>query len=73
MRTRDELPPSLADRVEAAARRAHAALRVERHWRLYALARWAFERGLELDDLEVRRPTLEDVYLRLTASEQPRS
>ena len=33
---------------------------------LYALAGWALERGLELDDLEVTRPTLEDVYLQLT-------
>jgi ABC-2 type transport system ATP-binding protein len=34
---------------------------------LHALAGWALERGVELDDLEVRRPTLEDVYLKLTA------
>jgi ABC-2 type transport system ATP-binding protein len=34
---------------------------------LYALSGWALERGLELDDLEVHRPTLEDVYLQLTA------
>jgi ABC-2 type transport system ATP-binding protein len=34
---------------------------------LHALAGWALERGVELDDLEVRRPTLEDVYLELTA------
>jgi len=33
---------------------------------LYALAGWALDRGLELDDLEVTRPTLEDVYLQLT-------
>jgi ABC-2 type transport system ATP-binding protein len=30
------------------------------------LAEWALERGLDLDDLDVRRPSLEDVYLRLT-------
>jgi ABC-2 type transport system ATP-binding protein len=40
---------------------------------LYALAGWALERGLELDDLEVRRPTLEDVYLKLTAHDHPGS
>ena len=40
---------------------------------LHALSGWALERDLELDDLEVRRPTLEDVYLRLTAADQPRS
>jgi ABC-2 type transport system ATP-binding protein len=34
---------------------------------LYALAGWALEHNLELDDLEVNRPTLEDVYLQLTA------
>jgi ABC-2 type transport system ATP-binding protein len=33
---------------------------------LHVLAGWALERGLELDDLEVTRPTLEDVYLQLT-------
>jgi ABC-2 type transport system ATP-binding protein len=40
---------------------------------LHALAGWALERGLELDDLEVRRPTLEDVYLKLTHHVQPGS
>ena len=34
---------------------------------LHALTGWALERGLELVDLTVRRPTLEDVYLELTA------
>jgi ABC-2 type transport system ATP-binding protein len=29
---------------------------------------WALERGIALDSLEVRRPTLEDMYLELTAS-----
>jgi ABC-2 type transport system ATP-binding protein len=33
---------------------------------LKALADWALERGLDLPDLEVRRPSLEDVYLELT-------
>jgi ABC-2 type transport system ATP-binding protein len=40
---------------------------------LHALSGWALERGVELDDLEVRRPTLEDVYLKLTVQDQPRS
>jgi ABC-2 type transport system ATP-binding protein len=39
---------------------------------LHGLSAWALERGLELDDLEVRRPTLEDVYLTLT-TDQDRS
>jgi len=31
-----------------------------------ALAQWALGRGFDLADLDVRRPTLEDVYLSLT-------
>ena len=34
-----------------------------------ALADWALGRGIDLPDLDVRRPTLEDVYLQLTRSE----
>jgi hypothetical protein len=30
------------------------------------LADWALGRGVDLPDLDVRRPTLEDVYLNLT-------
>ncbi len=30
------------------------------------LADWALDRGIDLPDLDMRRPTLEDVYLRLT-------
>jgi ABC-2 type transport system ATP-binding protein len=33
---------------------------------LKTLADWALERGIELPDLDVRRPSLEDVYLELT-------
>ena len=40
---------------------------------LHSLSGWALERGSELDDLEVRQPTLEDVYLKLTAKNQTRS
>jgi ABC-2 type transport system ATP-binding protein len=35
-----------------------------------ALAEWALARGIDLPDLDVRRPTLEDVYLELTRSER---
>jgi ABC-2 type transport system ATP-binding protein len=35
--------------------------------RLYELTAEAVERGEELEGLEVRRPTLEDVYLELTS------
>jgi ABC-2 type transport system ATP-binding protein len=33
-----------------------------------ALADWALSRGLDLPDLDVRRPSLEDVYLQLTGA-----
>jgi ABC-2 type transport system ATP-binding protein len=43
-----------------------ARLRTERPTRLLAeLCGWAAERGLELERLEVMRPTLEDVYLEI--------
>jgi ABC-2 type transport system ATP-binding protein len=34
------------------------------------LADWALARGIDLPDLDVRRPSLEDVYLELTEPEQ---
>jgi ABC-2 type transport system ATP-binding protein len=37
---------------------------------LHALSGWALERDFELSDLEVRRATLEDVYLALVAQHQ---
>ena len=36
---------------------------------LHELTGWALERRVSLDDLEVSRPSLEDVYLRLTGGE----
>ncbi|MEA2192900.1 MAG: type transport system ATP-binding protein [Solirubrobacteraceae bacterium] len=46
-----------------------ACLRSERPTRLLAeLCGWAAERGLELERLEVTRPSLEDVYLELVES-----
>jgi ABC-2 type transport system ATP-binding protein len=36
---------------------------------LHVLSGWALDRGIELDDLEVSRPTLEDVYLQLTSED----
>jgi ABC-2 type transport system ATP-binding protein len=45
----------------------HVALRTERPMaELHELTGWALTRGLELADLEVHRPTLEDMYLELT-------
>ena len=37
---------------------------------LHRLTGWALENGVELDGLEVTRPSLEDVYLTLTGDEQ---
>ena len=64
--TAAELPGALAARAthHPSGRLALPSARVTAD--LYALAGWALERGLELDDLEVTRPTLEDVYLQLT-------
>jgi ABC-2 type transport system ATP-binding protein len=36
---------------------------------VHALTEWALGRGVDLPDLDVRRPTLEEVYLELTGSE----
>jgi ABC-2 type transport system ATP-binding protein len=36
---------------------------------LHELTGWALERGIDLEGLEVSRPTLEDVYLELTGGE----
>jgi ABC-type glutathione transport system ATPase component len=65
--TATDLPAVVAQRVErhASGRLLLPSTRVAAD--LYALAGWALERGLEFDDLEVTRPTLEDVYLQLTA------
>jgi ABC-2 type transport system ATP-binding protein len=68
-----DLPASLAGRAEqnAGGKVALASSSVTAD--LHALSGWALERGFELDDLEVRRPTLEDVYLDLTVDNQARS
>jgi ABC-2 type transport system ATP-binding protein len=39
---------------------------------LLKLLRWADEQGVELEDLEAHRPTLEDVFLELTGGEDPK-
>jgi ABC-2 type transport system ATP-binding protein len=68
-----DLPAALAERAELdrAGRVTLAGASVTAD--LHALSVWALERGVELEDLEVRRPTLEDVYLKLTAPDQSRS
>jgi ABC-2 type transport system ATP-binding protein len=63
-------PPGapLPARFGAAELDGRAVIRAERPLPvLRALADWADEAGAELPDLEVRRPTLEDVYLQLVA------
>jgi ABC-2 type transport system ATP-binding protein len=65
------LPPELAVRVEMRDGRLH--MRSDHPARtLHALGGWALEQGCELADLTVGRPTLEDVYLRLTENEEGR-
>jgi len=61
-----DLPPAVAAVVTGSAGgrvEAHAASTLPL---LGALAVWAQARGADLPDLQVRRPTLEDVYLQLT-------
>jgi hypothetical protein len=33
---------------------------------LHAISSWAMQHGLAIPDISVQRPTLEDIYLRLT-------
>jgi ABC-2 type transport system ATP-binding protein len=64
----DDLPPEL--RVHVVGEDGHVTLTSEAPLaHVGALADWARSRGIDLPDLDVRRPTLEDVYLELTGSE----
>ena len=65
--TAGDLPASLAERAEPELGGRFAVSSAQVAADLHVLSGWALERGLELDDLEVSRPTLEDVYLRLTS------
>jgi len=60
-----ELPGALAARAGAVRGRVEL-VSASPMTDLHALSGWALEEGLELSDIEVRRPTLEDVYLDLT-------
>jgi ABC-2 type transport system ATP-binding protein len=63
------MPPDLAARTEFRDSRLHMA--TEDPTRdLHALTTWALEQGLRIDTLEVRRPSLEDVYLDLLDSQR---
>jgi ABC-2 type transport system ATP-binding protein len=66
-----DLPPALLERIQQEGGGLFALPSKTVAADLHALSGWALEHGLELDDLEVRRPTLEDVYLKLTTPEQP--
>jgi len=61
------LPAALAQRVEdqPAGRQLLTSTHIASD--LYALSGWALEHDLQLENLQVTRPTLEDVYLGLTA------
>jgi ABC-2 type transport system ATP-binding protein len=61
-----DLPPSVAACVTAAAGRQVEAATARPLPVLGALASWAQARHVDLPDLQVHRPTLEDVYLQLT-------
>ena len=61
----DDLPPELRALLAGAAERVTLTTETPLvHVR--ALADWAIGRGIDLPDLDVSRPTLEDVYLQLT-------
>ena len=72
-----ELPEVAREAMEsadAAAPNGEVRLRTESPVAVLAgLTSWALERGLELQGLEVRRPSLEDVYLDLTGGEEEAS
>jgi ABC-2 type transport system ATP-binding protein len=65
-----QLPPELIPLAQLRDGRVHIATR-EPARVLYALSGWALPRGDDLLDLTVTRPTLEDIYLKLT--EDPES
>jgi ABC-2 type transport system ATP-binding protein len=62
-----DLPAKLIERGEEQVGRRIALQSASVAADLNALSGWALEREVELDDLEVRRPTLEDIYLTLTS------
>ena len=62
----DGLPDSLRPLVRSDANRRIVLESRQPLMDVKALADWALERGLDLRDLDLRRPSLEDVYLELT-------
>jgi ABC-2 type transport system ATP-binding protein len=65
----DELPATIASQLQTDSDGALRLPSTSVTADLHVLSGWALERGIELDDLEVSRPTLEDVYLQLTSEE----
>jgi ABC-type multidrug transport system ATPase subunit len=72
-------PASSSRRVPASRRRSTASRKEDGVWELRAedptrqlppLTGWALERAVHLEDLEVSRPSLEDVYLEITGGEE---
>lgn len=64
-----ELPDSLGE--PSAGSNGHLTVRsIDPVRALHDLTGWALERGVGIERLEVRRPSLEDVYLRLTAEDE---
>jgi ABC-2 type transport system ATP-binding protein len=68
-----DLPVKLLERLEEYPGRRFALDSERVTADLHALSGWALERGIELAELEVTRPTLEDVYLLLTRSPEEQS
>jgi ABC-2 type transport system ATP-binding protein len=64
-----ELPATLGDRVSRAPDGRLELQSASVAADLHALSDWALGRGLALEQLEIRRPTLEDVYLELTTDD----
>jgi len=63
-----DLPPAIASNVRTVADELELTV-TDPTQVLYELTSWALGRGVELEGLEVSRPTLEDVYLELTGGE----
>lgn len=64
--------PKLPDGAEIATSREGVLVRTSQGMRAaHALTGWALERDLELRGFSVAQPTLEDVYLSLTAGDEP--
>ena len=66
----DDLPPVLSSIAEIGSDGATVLRSGTPLAHLQVLADWALGRGLDLPDIDVRRPTLEEVYLSLTTNSE---